>query len=126
MSSPTSRTETVIKDNEPLLESNYCISIANQQSQHTQQSQHSSTQQRSAQLTSSTLSVALSAGLFFSARAKMSSVNGEEGVVGRGGKGGLSSPPLAARTRAQVHAARIDQAPSPVASRPAMSNGSCS
>ena len=50
----------------------------------------------------------------------MSSVNGEKGVVGEERKSGLSSPPLAARTRAQKHAARVDQASSPVASRRAM------
>ena len=55
--SPASHTATVIKDNKPLLESSYCISTANQNSQHTQKPQHSSTQQRSAQLTFSILSL---------------------------------------------------------------------
>ena len=51
----------------------------------------------------------------------MSSVNGQKGVVGREGNGGLSSPPLAARTRAQKRAARVFQASSPATSRHAMS-----
>ena len=40
--------------------------------------------------------------------------------MGEEGKSGLSSPPLAASTRAQKRAARVDQASSPIASRRAM------